>query len=67
MMRSERSLKMAEEELDEWLFVRLDMKYIVNLSYVEGYHQGEVRIGDKKIKVARSRKKSLKRNSGSMI
>ncbi len=56
LFRSEKSLAGLEKELDENLFFRIDKKYIINLSYVRDYRNGEATIFDKKIKVAKRRK-----------
>lgn len=59
ILRSEKSLRMLEEELEARLFFRIDKKHIVNFGYIETYRDGIVRIKDKEIVVARRRKKEF--------
>lgn len=59
VLRSEKSLRMLEEELDARLFFRIDKKYIVNLGCVGAYHNGIVKIGGKEFAVARRRKSAF--------
>ena len=53
ILRSERSLKELETELDGRLFIRIDKKYIVNFRNIDYYDKGIVSIAGKKIKVSR--------------
>lgn len=55
ILRSERSLKELETELDGRLFIRIDKKYIVNFRNIDYYDKGTVSIAGKKIKVSRRR------------
>lgn len=55
ILRSEKSLKELEAELDERMFMRIDRKYIVNFKKIDHYDKGIVSIAGKKIKVARRR------------
>lgn len=59
ILRSEKSLRILENELDERLFFRIDKKYIVNLGYIGAYHNGIVKIGEKEFTVARRRKSAF--------
>lgn len=59
ILRSEKSLRMLEEELDQRLFFRVTKKYIVNLGYISAYRNGVIKIEDKKIAVSRRRKKEF--------
>lgn len=59
ILRSEKSLRMLEEELEKRLFFRIDKKHIVNLGYIDTYRDGIVRIKKKEIIVARRRKKEF--------
>lgn len=55
ILRSERSLKELETELDGRLFIRIDRKYIVNFRNIDYDDKGTVSIAGKKIKVSRRR------------
>lgn len=61
VLRSERSLDRAMQELDQCIFVRVDRKNIVNLKYVDTYKNGELWIGNKSFTVSRRRKKGFER------
>ena len=58
-MRSEKSLRVLETELDDRLFFRIDKKYIVNMGCIRDYHNGIVKLTDKEFVVARRRKKAF--------
>ena len=59
IMRSEKSLRVLETELDDRLFFRIDKKYIVNMGCIRDYHNGIVKLTDKEFVVARRRKKAF--------
>jgi DNA-binding LytR/AlgR family response regulator len=58
-LRSEKSLKELEAELDDRMFVRIDKQYIVNLKYIDRYENGSVSIAGELIKVSRRRLRSF--------
>lgn len=55
IMRSEKSLRELEEELDGRMFFRVNKKYIINFKYIDSYVRGILLIAGKEIKVARRR------------
>ena len=55
ILRSEKSLKELETELDGQLFFRINKKYIVNFRNINFYENGMISIAEKKMKVARRR------------
>lgn len=55
VMRSEKSLRELENELDGRMFFRIDKKYIVNFKYIDSYEGRIVLIAGKEMKVARRR------------
>lgn len=55
MLRSEKSLRKLEGELDSRIFIRIDKKYMINLKYVDDYREGIVFIAGMHLKVARRR------------
>ncbi len=55
VLRSEKSLKELEMELDGRLFARVDKKYIVNFKNIDRFENGMVLILGKQIKVSRRR------------
>jgi two-component system LytT family response regulator len=59
VLRSEKSLKELEAELDDRMFVRIDKQYIVNLKYIDRYENGSVSIAGELIKVSRRRLRSF--------
>ena len=61
LMRSEKSLSALEEELDPKLFFRVNKKYIVNFSYIEGYDNGILTIRDTSMTVSRRKKKDFEK------
>lgn len=61
LMRSERSLHDLEKELDPKLFFRVNKKYIVNFSYIEGYDNGILTIRDTPMTVSRRKKKDFEK------
>ena len=61
LMRSEKSLSALEEELDPKLFFRVNKKYIVNFSYIEGYDNGILTIRDTPMTVSRRKKKDFEK------
>lgn len=56
ILRSPKSLRILEQELDDKLFFRIDKKYIINILYINEYQKGNVMIQDKIIPVSRRRK-----------
>jgi DNA-binding LytR/AlgR family response regulator len=58
-LRSEKTLKELEAELDDRMFVRIDKQYIVNLKYIDRYENGSVSIAGELIKVSRRRLRSF--------
>lgn len=59
VLRKDVSLDQMEKMLDQRLFFRINRECIVNLSAIERYKDGVVRIGEHEIKVARRRKKEF--------
>lgn len=55
ILRSEKSLKELETELDGRLFFRINKKYIVNFRNINFYENGMISIAEEKMKVARRR------------
>lgn len=55
ILRSEKSLKELETELDGRLFFRINKKYIVNFRNISFYENGMISIAEGKMKVARRR------------
>ncbi len=61
LMRSEKSLHDLEKELDPKLFFRVNKKYIVNFSFIEGYEDGTLLIRDTFMTVSRRKKKDFEK------
>ncbi|MBO4990440.1 MAG: response regulator transcription factor [Clostridia bacterium] len=56
---SRNSLKNAEEELSGGAFVRCNVCYLVNLSFVTSVQGDDVEVGGSKLKISRARKKEF--------
>ena len=61
LLRSEASLSALEKELDPRLFVRVNKKYIVNLSYVGWYDKGKLPIHENIMTVSRRKKSEFEK------
>lgn len=60
-MRTEKSLNQLEEELDSRLFCRISREFIINLSCIQSYEKGIIKIGEQKLSVSRRKKKEFER------
>ena len=61
MMRKDMSLTKIMSLLDSRIFYRADRKYAVNLSFIEDYRRGVIKITDIEIKVPRGKKKDFEK------
>lgn len=53
------TLKEVENKLDEKKFFRSSKCYLINLEYVDGYQNNEIRLANNNLQVSRGRKKEL--------
>jgi DNA-binding LytR/AlgR family response regulator len=53
------TLKEIEERLDKIKFFRCSICYLINLEYVNGYHNNDVHVADHTLQVSRGRKKGF--------
>lgn len=60
-MRKSCGLTEIEKELNAVLFYKIDKKNVVNMLHIEAYDNGNIRIGNENIKIARRRKKEFER------
>lgn len=59
--RNKYSLNRLEEMLSRELFFRVNKRYIVNLAFVEEYHENTIKIGREYIVVSRRKRKEFER------